>query len=575
MVESKPLFTPILLGLLCLIGTNVAYAANIVATTDRPMVREGESFQLTLEVTGSVDDEPDFSPLEKDFEILNRNKSSSMQFINGSVSHQQFWLLSLMPKQIGELIVPSIAFGSDQSNPLHMSISQLQTSTTDAAAEDIFLQVSAEPQKAYVQAQLIYTVQIYIASNIANASLSEPSLSDADAVVEKLGDDRRFEQNLRGRHYQIIERRYAIFPQQSGKLTFEPVIFNAQVLQTSGYGRTPFQQYGQSLRIPSRSIEVEILAKPDSQQSGSWLPARSLQLEENWPQEPTTFSVGEAITRTITLSADGLTAAQLPEITAPTPTGIKAYPDQPVLQDKKNGSGVIGKREQKIAMIATRPGLYELPEITLLWWNTNTQQMQTARIAKRTVKVLTTAGNSSNNPEPNQRTKTATELPILKPVATANNSEIATSGFWPWLSLLLTTGWLATLIFTWRQYRHQQQTSDTEQRHKANAARESRRQAEKRLKQACLDNNLQASKEALLAWGRLIHQEHDISSLTQLGKHLTDSLAEAIKPLNQALYSPTDVTWQGLHLWQAVEEYNTEKKTGPTKKTDPLTPLYP
>ena len=61
-------------------------AATITVTTDRASVGLNESFMMTFESDSSVDSDPDFSPLNKDFQILSRNSSSNLSIVNGKIS---------------------------------------------------------------------------------------------------------------------------------------------------------------------------------------------------------------------------------------------------------------------------------------------------------------------------------------------------------------------------------------------------------------------------------------------------------------------------------------------------------
>lgn len=574
MVEIKNSLKTICMGLFLMVTTNFAYAATITATVDRQQLNEGESLQLSLEIKGDIDDNPDFRLLETNFDILSRNKSNSMQIINGRISSKRVWELTLMPKHKGKLIIPPIAFGKDRSNSIIITVSKDRSSQPNTAAKDIFLQVSVDPRQTYVQAQVIYTIQVYIAANVANASLSEPKLSDADAVIEKLGEDRRFNKQYQGRNYQVVERRYAIFPQQSGKLKIDPLVFDAQVIAASRYRMNPFPQRGQNRRIQSKSIELNIKAIPIAQKSKAWLPARNLRLEEKWPQDPPKFKVGEAVTRTLTIGADGLTAAQLPEIAMNIPAEFKTYPDQPALDDQKKENGIIGIRQEKIAMIATKPGYYELPEIKVNWWNTKTQKQEIARIAKRKIRVVAadTDARSTNNGKPTETPPN--KISIATTPSTSDKANTA-AGYWPWLSLILASGWLATLFFMWRQYRNNTQASHKFQNHKNIAALESRKQAEKKIKQACMDNDVNAAKEAILIWARTLYPEKNLNSLSEIGKHIGGAVANNIMTLNQTLYSTSINDWQGQGLWDSIVEYNTGQKKTRDQKTDTLAPLYP
>ena len=554
-------------------------AASIDASVDRSIVHEGESLQLDLVANGSVDDDPEFAPLENDFDILSRNKSSSMQIINGQVSSKTQWSLTLMPKRRGQLLIPPIHFGSDQSNPVTIIVKAGQATQSGQAAEDIFMEVTATPEKGYVQAEIIYTVRIFLALNINNASLSEPSVSDADAVVEKLGEDRRYQTTRQGRRYQVVERQYAIFPQRSGKLRIEPVIFNAQVVNNSRYFFDPFAQQGQTRRLRSRAVEIEIKPIPQQFRTGQWLPARNLTLTEQWPSEPPKFKVGEAVTRTLTLSAEGLTAAQLPEIKAENPDGFKTYPDQAKLDDQKDQTGITGQRTEKIAMIATRAGEYVLPEVNIHWWNTRTQRAEVATVPARKIRVL--AGDITTQPP-------ATTTPVIQQPAgsehvatldkgntpTNNKTALGNAGFWPWLSLALAMGWLITLLILWRQHRQAKPLASHPEPQKEASNAVSLKTVEKTVQLACQRNLASAAKDALLQWGRLRYPEHNLNSIGELGRFMGGNVETQITTLSQSLYSQSNQHWQGQALWQALQEHQQQNSTKPSGKKTELSPLY-
>jgi hypothetical protein len=96
---------------------------------------------------------------------------------------------------------------------------------------------------------------------------------------------------------------------------------------------------------------------PSPQDVIPWVPASELTLTEQWPQDPPVFHAGEPLTRTLTLSAKGLTAAQLPPLGGMTVEAFKQYVDQPELDDQTADAGVTGVRREKIAFLPTQPGV--------------------------------------------------------------------------------------------------------------------------------------------------------------------------------------------------------------------------
>jgi len=81
----------------------IAKVANITVTASRNPVMLDESFQITYSVQGgffssAVDDDPDFSPLDKDFDILNSSQSLNSSYVNGTWKQVKSWTLNIIAK---------------------------------------------------------------------------------------------------------------------------------------------------------------------------------------------------------------------------------------------------------------------------------------------------------------------------------------------------------------------------------------------------------------------------------------------------------------------------------------------
>src|SRR3569832_2149390 len=119
-------------------------------------------------------------------------------------------------------------------------------------------------------------------------------------------------------------------------------------------------------------------ARPASGTGHDWLPAQKVTLAETWQPDNGPLHVGDPITRHVHLSALGLTASQLPDLSVlmPLPDGLRAYPDQAKLDTGVQGDGVVGARDQDIALVASRSGRYQIPALHLYWWDTNRNQQR-------------------------------------------------------------------------------------------------------------------------------------------------------------------------------------------------------
>ncbi|MCY4363069.1 MAG: BatD family protein, partial [Gammaproteobacteria bacterium] len=361
----------------------VSGAATITVQPDRNPVVLQESFQLLFEAAGKVDGDPDFSPLEKDFQVLSTSTSTSMNIVNTNITRIKQWRLTLLPLKSGNLTIPAIAFGKDKSPQTNLTVEQQRAASTGPDAPDIFIEVEAAPEAAYVQAEVVYTIKLYRSVATANETLSEPAMSAGSAIVEQLDADRSYDTVIKGRRYAVFARSYGIYPQVSGNLLIPPVRFQAQLSSTSPFSLDPFSGGTKTVVRQSEPVELQVEPIPAAWRGGHWLPAAHVQIAEEWSANPLELLPGEPVTRTLALSAQGLTSSQLPELEELFPGDFRQYPDMPVLENTGSADGMTAVRRQKSAIIPAQAGEYTLPEISLPWWNTETQTMENAVLPER------------------------------------------------------------------------------------------------------------------------------------------------------------------------------------------------
>lgn len=554
---------------LLLLPTSLTIASTIEVSVDRNLINLNESFDITFSSDKDPNTNPDFSPLEKQFEILSKNHKSAISWVNGQRTMKIQWALTVMAKKAGELEIPALSFGSEQSPALSITVNKnkLVPSTVYKNNAPIFLEVEATPLKPYLQSQVIYTIRFFSRVNIVDARLTNPKL--ADAVVEKLGQDKNYKTERAGMAYEVTERRYAIFPQKSGSMVIEPLALTAAVLTDNNNSRfTRFfdTQSTQREDVKSKAITLEVQAIPAHFAGKHWLAAKEVNLSQQWSGDYKKMQVGEPLTRTLTLIVNGSTIGKLPKLQqAPIEQNLKFYPDQPKLTENKTTAGIIAFREEKIAFIPSKDGKYSLPEVSVDWFNIETGKMQTATLPQMQVTVT---GEK-------QSAKTETEIETETNVAVNNSAvyntlkpetKIFTSSnrIWQGLSLFFALAWLITLfIFFKKKTRPQSSTTDK----KAISLRSSI----KALKHACNTDDAPSAKQALLVWGQLKYGTNSLSSLAEYGD---TRFREQILILNQSLYGQSSIKWQGKALFQQVSDHKYLEKVASKKMDDKLEPLY-
>jgi hypothetical protein len=537
------------------------FAAQIEVSFDRNPVSLDESFQIIFTANDTPDSDPDFSPLEQDFELLGQSQSSNSSWINGQSSKTMQWTVNAIAKHPGNLVVPAVKFGNDLSQPSTILVTEEAANRAVNTDEDLFLEVEASPLSPYVQSQVLYTARLYRRVEIAQAGLNEPELGDA--VIEKMGDDSNYNTQINGVNYLVTERKYAIFPQKSGSVTIKPLLLTAEVVAN---GRSPFNGFFNSRttrtkKVLSKSVTLDVKPVPSTFTGKHWLSSEQLELKEQWSSDYQQIKVGEPLTRTLTLLAKGATVGQLPEINvAPIDDQLKTYPDQPVLQEQKHPEGLIAFREEKIALIPSKAGRYKLPAIEIPWFNTQSQKMEIARIPETTLIAIDAVGSSPVQAPvapvtPELQVPKTEVVPIIQPQQ---------QDVWLWVAVFLAIGWAATLAyFIIRRPVKKPAAEKTETEIRLE-------DSIKKLKKACAENNPTDAKDALLSWGR---QKTGAANLGAIAAQSEARLRDEILQLNQVLYGKTAEPWQGKKLFQTFVENKARKKIAATDDNK-LGPLY-
>lgn len=554
---------------LVLFNTLLASAAQITVEVDRNPVNLTDSFQLTYTASDTPDGNPDFEPLTQDFDILNQSHTSQSSWINGKSSATIKWTVQLMAKQAGSLVVPSINFGKDKTEPMTIMVSQSKTNPDVNTTEDLLIKVEASPLNPYVQSQVLYTMRLYRRVNIAQARLDEPKLPDA--VIQKLGEDSTYNTDINGVDYVVTERKYAIFPQKSGKVDVPPLTLTAEVVTGSVPSFNGFfnQQATRTKKIASNALALEVRPAPATAQMPNWLPADELQLKQEWSGNTARMKVGEPLTRTLVVVAKGATVGLLPELASSvTDPQLKLYPDQPTLKEMPKPEGIYAMREEKIAIIPSRAGTYTLPAIEIPWFNTQTQKKEIATIPAATLTVLAAPQGSTPTPVPSAAPVTALpSVPVTNQSPALPTPNAPLTDRWLWLAVFLGLGWLSTLIYFLTKGR-QAKTEQAEP--KTPQPPNNFTQA---IKRACQSNNPVLAKQALLQWGLADYKVH---SLGALAERCDARLRDEIVQLNQILYAPVNTApvWEGKRLFQTYSEQLAAQKMQSKSKDDKLEPLY-
>ena len=486
----------------------------------------------------------------------------------------------LRPLRAGKLKIPPVQFGSDTSTA--MEITAIEAAKLrpqrDNGSDHIAIEVEASPESAYVQQQIIYTMRLLLNTNISrDSTLSAPQLKGANANIQQIGKDTQYTTQRSGSNWQVIERRYAVTPLSSGVIDFEPIHFEGQLIQQQQRPQQhdPFFNMFNTMRGPvkhlfSDPLSVEIKPRPAAFTGKLWLPASKLEIHGKWSTPHDKLKTGEPATLTINVSADGLSAEQLPVPEILFPAGLKSYDDQPERKDSATKSGIRGVLLQKIAVVPTRAGSYSIPAIEIPWWNINTGKMEIARLDAIDIKA-SGADVSAAAPQPQSSTPQA-EQHISSP-QTESAAAPQTAQWWQMAALVFALLWILSIaalvwFFKLRKPKPRKPLFDS-----LEAATQFGNQRRRKVLQAARSNDPQATRNALLKWGDSVFPEVQIHSLSSLAQQLDGALATEVEKLNLTLYSIDPGEWSGSQLAESILKWRESKNQDHDKQQDQLPPL--
>ncbi len=500
--------------------------AAVTAQVDRNQVVIGESFNLIITVDENTTEQPDLSELHEVFTVLGTSQSSSTKIINGTYSIEKTWQVGLIPKAVGENTIPPIKLGSLSTQPINISVTKSDTNTQ--ANGDIFIEVEADKTSAFVKEQIILTVKLYYAISLSEGNLSEPNLSSA--IVTQLDKGATYTTTIKGQNYTVIERHYALFAEKSGSYDMNPIIFNGR----DNSSRRSFSMFstGKPVRAVSKPITFEIKPIPQQSIGKDWIPATKVQISQDWSKEP--FTVGEPITRTITLYIEGLSETQIPEIDLGDIDNVRVYPEQPQTQTEKTPQTVKSWKQVKLALIPTQSGAIRIPEYQLQWYNTNTDKVEYAKLPPMTIQV--DAGEfAMEKPDIADIMAGETARPVNNNGAANARQSVAEvkivekdSMMWKALTALFAILWLITMMLYFRKKQTSKPAENT-----AKKAVVSKSQ----LIQAIKSQSPDLLEQRLISWWNQQYPSQNVINVGQIKPQVNDEMRVLIGQLDTKLYS--------------------------------------
>ncbi|MBU2871263.1 BatD family protein [Colwellia sp. E2M01] len=573
-----------------------ALALSAVTTViDKNPAMLNESILLTVTADDDVDRNAlDTSPLLKDFIVGQTSVSSQTSMVNFETTRMTKWQVILIARKAGTFTIPALTIEGKQSKPIEVNVIEAKNTNGANNQADIFITSELSNNQVYVQQALTLSIKLHFSVELQSASLTEPELTGA--TIEKAAKDEQSDSIINGKRYRVIEQTYAITPEKSGDFTLAAPVFSGEVRQASSR-RSSFLSFGQSkpVSVVGKELKLTVLPIPTNYPSNTqWLPTEIITLHQEWQSNNDEFTVGEPITRTITLTAAGLSKAQLPELKMQSTRGLKIYPDQAELHSTIRDNRLISQKVQNFALVPSTTGEFTLPAMEVTWFNIVTNKIEVATLPAKTITVKANTDNFTSGqtgaPKFNEQPQGYNQDELNIASTSNNTNDITTNASgnqikttedktlqWLFLALWLVTllAWVLHVIYLKKNgvmnstIKHKNTTTDTSN-------------AYPNLLAECKNNNAEQALNLVLPWlKQLLNNDKigvNIHNIAQAQEMLQDeNLNSALEKLQQQLYgknvSNQASTWQGAELSKAIQAVNKKQinkaKPGSTQSLNP------
>ena len=547
----------LLLALLPLFAPQ-AHAQQPRAWLDRDRIALGETATLNIEVDGAFDQAPDYSPLLGEFRISGNTSSRSFESGSGGTRARTLFAIALQPRREGVVGIPELLVGSQRTQPLTLVVTA-PSAVPARAGDTVFIESEADAQSPYVQQAVGYVVRLYYAVPLVSGELDQPAPEGAS--LQRIGEDVRYSREIGGKRYTVVERRYLLIPERSGPLTIPGAQFRGRGVgslfdEFFGDGQRALQSAGAPRVLDVRAIPANA-PQP-------WLPLRSLSLR--WASAPRQAQAGAATTLVVAATADGATAAQLPELQMPAIAGAQVFADPAQVDEVFEEGRPRVTVTRSFSIVPAQAGTLRIAGPRLDWWDA---RAGTARTASLPALVLDVAPGRGVAAPPSSPDALAAEP--------ANGAARHDGGGWmqvpgvqgrvrPWAFATVAFALLWLITFMWGLHRHPR-AADARQ---APSGQPRSTNAKARLRQALATGDLSEVADALCA--AMQPPTPDLGALQQA---LDDpGQRAAVDALQRARWGDGDGTVARALLRESFANGPRWRKQG-AEARPPLPPLYP
>lgn len=381
---------------------------------------DGEA-TITITVQGSMSASEPLAPKVAGLSIIQTGKSTQIQIINGRMTTAAQYTFTVIADEAGSYTIPSFSVFSGgqeyKTRSLKLNVQSGSSYSSPPNQRQTPFPYSVQPKQRMPQAQPPSQNQpFWIVTDISNTTpvvneqvlfrlklFSRQTLTIEDIelpefkefYVKEVVHEKKSQEVIQGRPYNTYEIIYALFPLKPGQFKIDETRVHVKYFVNSrSHSRNLFDQFFNDpffnpgakakrtvLKAESIAIQVEDLPKPIPEDFTNLVGRFGIRTELS-EQE---IQAGESLTYTVEISGWGnIKDANLPDFNF---KDAKVYQDKPVLNAQEGENGITGSKTFKIAIVPKSGGEYFIPQSTLSYYDTETQQYETLNLESQSFTV--------------------------------------------------------------------------------------------------------------------------------------------------------------------------------------------
>lgn len=289
-----------------------------------------------------------------------------------------------------------------------MLLALLPSAATAAelAPDDIRFSIEFEerPSETIEGEMIIMTIRGAYRPHITLEEIEQPDFDGFDWM--QLGPDRWWRSTERGIPQLNLERRMALFPQRPGALTVRPVRHKLTLL-TPG---------GRRFEHVAESNELTLDVAPAPADVDWWFPVRSIQISDEWSNQPEQLEPGGGALRIIVLSAEGIKPELIPPMPEMTGAGALIFPHP---EKRIVTLGADGPLTRVFWRWTVRPGADSagfVNPVDISYFDAEVREARTITLSAQRVAYRGVKGASAPPPRADQRAAPAPEEEAAAPI---------------------------------------------------------------------------------------------------------------------------------------------------------------